>query len=1033
MNGLDFRQDTAGDIKPDETATREEKFEELKGKNLLDFLPPEQIDRIVEQAKQDRDRGKKSFEADLEPKYIARQQAYRSSKEDIKTRFPDLVQILDLSDSSVQDTIESIMPSLMEIFHSAEKVLDLQGVTEEDDVPAETMEDLIDWQLNRKNNFWLQSYDWLKIMLIENFSVMKCWWKREESFQQYDIVMDDQEVAALKDDPAVQIELLEQTNPPDPITGEGAIYHVRYLLRKRKANHPVVETVPNTELYYDPDAKSLDDANFVIHHKPVTVSFLRQQEKCGNFVNVDEAKEGAGKIKKTKYETMLDKASSKYGANSDDPGRKEVRLYECYEKMSLQMDENDDELVDLIVTLANDTPVRIEINTMGSHPFIELSAIRDPHRIQAHRGIADLVREIQDLRTVLLLQMAYNVIKNNDRQAFVDTNKLEDPAELRNGEKIVQINGSPRDIIQWGPEEPFSPEVLKLMEYGRNILENRVGVTAYNQGTSRDSLNKMLALDTPIPMADGSYKLNGDIVDGDVVVGSDGKPTVVLQAHPVQMPKRAFDITFQTGDVIRAGGEHRWAVKYSSRDYKNKTVEWEKVNSERIFDLVNSGHHVFVPRVGNVDFEPKELPLDPYILGAWLGDGNSHTNRFTSMDAEVVSAFDKWSRQFYGGRIEEITQQNSGKAKTYQLVNTPFRKMLKDLGCLKDSRYEDTRDNVKHIPQSYLQGSFDQRKSLLQGLMDTDGCIDKNGNAIFCNSEPSLIFGFVKLIESFGGKPNVNWNKSPNHKFKNGRPHAHVTFALPFCPVTIAKKVARWKANEKYWLEQRIVAICEVPVEPMRCLSVSAKDELYCCGNRFTVTANTATGITAIMQAANKRIALIARIAAETGYSKLFRRLIFLNQTFCDEETVLRVTNRQRLVRPDDIAGDMDIIVNSGIGTGTKAAELQSLQTILAMYEKLVPAGIATRSHVAYAAGKLVNNMGFKNTQDFIRRPEDIDAEDQQNALRQRAAEAAAAAGIEAQGGGGPAGGGDPRLAELMARLGANGNPGPAAQGQLNR
>lgn len=684
MNGLDFRQDTAGDIKPDETMTQEDKFEQLKGRNLLDVLDPDQVERIVEQTKQDRDRGKKHYESELEPKYIARQQAYRSSKEDMKTRFPDLVQILDLSDSSVQDTVESIMPSLMEIFHSAEKVLDLQGVTEEDDGPAETMEDLIDWQLNRKNNFWLQSYDWLKIMLIENFSVMKCWWKREESFQRHDVVMNDQELAALQDDPAVQIELLEQTNPPDPITGL-AVYHVRYLLRKRKANHPVVETVPNIEFYYDPDAKSLDDANFVIHHKPITVSYLRQQEKCGHFKNIDEAKEGAGKIKKSKYETMLDKPSSKYGANSDDPGRKEVRLYECYEKMSLQMDENDDELVDLIVTLANDTPVRIEINTMGSHPFIELSAMRDPHRIQAHRGITDLVREIQDLRTILLLQMAYNVIKNNDRQAFVDISRLEDPAELRNGDKVVQIKGSPRDIIQWGPEEPFSPEVLKLMEYARNILENRVGVTAYNQGTSRDSLNK------------------------------------------------------------------------------------------------------------------------------------------------------------------------------------------------------------------------------------------------------------------------------------------------------------------------------------------------------------TATGITAIMQAANKRISLIARIAAETGYSKLFRRLIFLNQTFCDEETVLRVTNQQRVVRPDDIAGDMDIIVNSGIGTGTKAAEMQSLQAILGMYEKLVPAGIATRPQVAYAAAKLVETMGFKNTQDFVRRPEEIAAEDEHNALRQRAAEAAAAAGIEAQGGGGPAGGGDPRLAEIMARLGGNGNPGPVAQSQLNR
>ena len=191
-------QDTAGDTKPVDTSTREEEFEKLKGVNLLDHLEQAQIDKIVEQVKQDRSRGKKHYETDLEPKYIARQKAFRSSKDDLKKRFPELVQIVDLSDSSVQDTVESIMPSLMEIFHSAEKILNLQGVTEEDDGPAETMEDLIDWQLNRKNNFWLQSYDWLKTMLIENFSVLKAWWKREETFKRYDVVFDDMELAELQ-------------------------------------------------------------------------------------------------------------------------------------------------------------------------------------------------------------------------------------------------------------------------------------------------------------------------------------------------------------------------------------------------------------------------------------------------------------------------------------------------------------------------------------------------------------------------------------------------------------------------------------------------------------------------------------------------------------------------------------------------------------------------------------------------------------------------------------------------------------------
>jgi hypothetical protein len=677
-------QDTVGDTKPADTSTKEEQFEKLKGVNLLDVLDQAQIERIVEQVKQDRSRGKKYYETELEPKYIARQQAFRSSKSDLKKRFPDLVFILDLSDSSVHDTVESIMPSLMEIFHSAEKILNLQGATEEDDGPAETMEDVIDWQLNRKNQFWLQSFDWLKAMLIENYSVLKVWWKRDETYKRYEVVFNDEELESLKNDPAVTVEMVKQTNPPDPETGL-AIYHVRYLLRKRTANHPVVETVPNTELYYDPDAKTLEDANYVIHHKPVTISFLRIQEKQGKFKNVTLAREGAGDIKKSQYEIMLDKASVKDESYSDnDPGRKEVVLYECYEKLSLS--DEDEELVDLIVTLANDTPVRIEVNTMGGHPFIDLSAVRDPHKMQAHRGIADLVREIQDLRTILLLQMAYNVIKNNDRQLFIDYNKVRDSAEIRGNHKVVQINGDPNTVCKWSPEEPFSPEVLKLMEYARNILENRVGVTAYNQGTDRDSLNK------------------------------------------------------------------------------------------------------------------------------------------------------------------------------------------------------------------------------------------------------------------------------------------------------------------------------------------------------------TATGIQAIMQAANKRIALIARIAAETGYNKLFRRLIYLNQTFLDEQTVLRVTNKQRIVRPDDISGEIDIIVNSGIGTGTKAAEIQSLQMLLGMYEKLVDAGIAKRSHVAYAAGKLIENVGFKNVHDFIKRVEDIEAEDQQAAIaQQRAAGIVAAAGAGAMGEPGAAGGIDPRIAELLAAAGAAASPRQAPQGGIER
>lgn len=628
-------------------ATNADRLTELSGQNLIGILDEETVKRIVEQTIADRSEGKLRHKNDREPKFIERQKAYRSDKDDLKKRFPDLEQVIEISDSSVQDVIESIMPSYMRTFHSAEKVLNLVGVTEEDDEPATTMEDLIEWQLNRKNNFWLTSYDWGKTVLIENFGVLKVWWKREEKLERYQVIFDEEELMALKQDPKVQVVSEEMTNPADPMAMTPAIYKVTYDLRKRLANHPVVEGMPNSELYFDPDCTKLEDANYAIHHKAVTVSFLRSQEKQGIFANIDEAKEKAGAVTKSAYETTLNPTSHPTKKSSNDAGRKQIDLYECYEKISINLATiNDtegatadagepDELVDLIVTLAGDVPVRIEINTMGSHPFIDMSAIRDPHKVDAHRGLAELIREVQDLKSVLLIQMVLNTICNNDRQVFIDYNKIMVPSEVRDNEKVVQVDGNPKDVVAWTPQEPFSAQVMALMQYAADLLEKRVGVTSYNQGTDANSLNK------------------------------------------------------------------------------------------------------------------------------------------------------------------------------------------------------------------------------------------------------------------------------------------------------------------------------------------------------------TATGINMIMQAANQRMELIFRICAETGYSKLFRRLVFLNQKFIDEETVIRVTNKNRVVRPDNLEGDMDIIVNSGIGTGPREAELQSLQFLLSTYEKLVASGIATREHVAYVMGKIVSNLGFKNISDFIKTKEEIQLEDQQIAQQQ--------------------------------------------------
>lgn len=134
----------------------------------------------------------------------------------------------------------------------------------------------------------------------------------------------------------------------------------------------------------------------------------------------------------------------------------------------------------------------------------------------------------------------------------------------------------------------------------------------------------------------------------------------------------------------------------------------------------------------------------------------------------------------------------------------------------------------------------------------------------------------------------------------------------------------------------------------------------------------TAHGIQAIMSASTQRLELVARMFAETGIKQLFRYLIQMNQSYIDEPTFVRITGQQKTINPDDLQGEIDTVVNAGIAVGTKEAQAQNLQQLLAMYQQAIPAGMAGVQHAAYAFGRLVENMGYKNTKDFCYKPEEV-------------------------------------------------------------
>jgi len=863
----------------------------------------------------------------------------------------------------VQDTVEAALPQLLKIFTSGDQVVRFDPKGPEDTDAAEQETDYINHVVMEQNDGFAMFYTWFKDALISKNGYLKVYYEEEEEVttESYQGITDGQLMQLVNDD---RVTVIEHQTYPDPmaqqapveasmvgaLVPEAPMLHFVKLEVMDKRGRICVDNIAPEDMKVSVDACGLDlqKVRFVQHCRMMAEADIKEMG-----LDVPEG-------------LMTERSAYEIESNARD-------LYsEDFDRTSFDSKE----------ILVRDTYLlrdgkRKRYVVAGNHillkedceivPFVAVTPMMMPHR-HIGRSYADLTMDIQIIKSTLIRGQLDNMyLSNNGRYAISDRVNLEDMLTSRPG-GVVRVQGEPSASIMPLQHVPFPPVSFTMVEYMDTMKEKRTGITSYNQGLDSESLNKMLALDTPIPLIDGSYKLNGEIIEGDVIVGSNGKGTVVKTAHPVQMPERAFKITFKSGDVIKAGGEHRWSVKVSKRNYRDISPEWEKLPTHRIYDLIQSEHRVWVPRVDEVDFTEKDLPIDPYVFGVWLGDGHSHTNRFTSMDKEIVDAVSVWASKFYDGRVEECKTQNSGKAKTYSIVNTPFRKMLKDLCCLHDSRYADTCENAKHIPEIYLRGSFKQRLALLRGLMDTDGCIDKNGNSIFCNSEPALIDTFARLVESLGGKPNINWRKNVTTNFGGcSRPHAHVTFKTPYCPVSLPRKVERWSINESYWSRQSIVEIVEIPVEPMRCLTVESEDELYCCGNRFTLTSNTATGITAIMTAAAMRLELVARLFAETGVKQLFLMVHRLVRKYYTKPDIIRLRNKWVEVDPRAWANRKDMTVNVGLGNGNRDAQMNHLVTILTAQKEAMAAGlnVVNESNLYNALVKLTQHAGFKHPELF--------------------------------------------------------------------
>lgn len=251
-----------------------------------------------------------------------------------------------------------------------------------------------------------------------------------------------------------------------------------------------------------------------------------------------------------------------------------------------------------------------------------------------------------------------------------------------------------------------------------------------------------------------------------------------------------------------------------------------------------------------------ELPIAPYFLGFWLGDGSSNNSQITTADPEIIQEIERDGytvRSLKHHYLYAVDDEN-GKAKSRWQPGMVGR--LRTLNLLHN----------KHIPQIYLRSSEQQRRALLAGLLDTDGTGIRDGAVEFTTTNPQLAQDVYELVCSLGLRPAQRCGrarlkgKDCGPKWTTAFTTEQQVFRLPRKVIAQKEFLRNYNANRNRF--RYVVAIREVPSRPVRCIQVEAQSHLYLAGRSMIPTHNSLaylvpivrSGKVAIVSTANKAL-----------------------------------------------------------------------------------------------------------------------------------------------------------------------------------
>ncbi len=330
----------------------------------------------------------------------------------------------------------------------------------------------------------------------------------------------------------------------------------------------------------------------------------------------------------------------------------------------------------------------------------------------------------------------------------------------------------------------------------------------------------------------------GDLEPGDLVFDEEGFPTVVLAATPPMYGRPCREVTFSDGTTVVADAEHLWrTIDKNGRRYgrsRDRVLTTEQIGASL---QVRAEFNHQVPLAGAVWYPSRDLPIDPYVFGVWIGDGTSTKAEITCADQPILEQVAAAGYRVASQRTRPLTYRIGGTGRTrctetgrYERNNS-LNSTLRNMGLL----------GRKRIPEEYLRASIEQREALLEGLMDTDGYVDSVGRCDLTTVKEDLADQYCELVASLGFRPKLARKRAVLNGVDCG-PKYEVQFT-PNRPVfRLPRKLARQKTVGRFHEFRSIRHVREVPSVPVRCIEVSSPNGMFLVTRSFIPTHNSSLG-----------------------------------------------------------------------------------------------------------------------------------------------------------------------------------------------